>query len=100
MGRTMVQERTLYNAVTFRRRLDSMARPGKINQLEYPHFVGEWTGASPIGTNAEAGYGRQGQSLGHLQDGRAPEGDERPMVVGGQGSAPAFGPMNAPTSTQ
>ena len=35
-----LQEQTLYSAITFRRLLDSLARPGKINQLEYPHFVG------------------------------------------------------------
>lgn len=39
MGRIMVPEQTLYNAVTFRHLLDSMARPGKINQLEYPDFL-------------------------------------------------------------
>ncbi len=38
---TTVSEQTLYSAVTFRRLLNSMARPGKINLLEYPHFVGE-----------------------------------------------------------
>ncbi len=41
MIRLTLQEQTLYSTVTFRRLLDSLARPGKINQLEYPHFVGE-----------------------------------------------------------
>src|ERR1700751_4794287 len=36
-----LQEQTLYSAITFRCLLDSLARPGKINQLEYPGFVGE-----------------------------------------------------------
>ncbi len=31
----------LYSATTFRLLLDSMARPGKINALEYPRFLGE-----------------------------------------------------------
>ena len=41
MGRTTVPVQTLYSAVTFRHLLDSLARPGKVNQLEYPHFAGE-----------------------------------------------------------
>jgi alpha-D-ribose 1-methylphosphonate 5-triphosphate synthase subunit PhnH len=41
MRRTALQEQTLYNAVTFRHLLDCLARPGKIKQLEYPHFIGE-----------------------------------------------------------
>ena len=41
MGHVPLQEQTLYSAITFRHLLDSLARPGKINQLEYPHFVGE-----------------------------------------------------------
>ncbi len=32
---------TSYGAATFRRLLDSLARPGKINQLDYPAFLGE-----------------------------------------------------------
>ncbi|GLV53589.1 phosphonate C-P lyase system protein PhnH [Dictyobacter sp. S3.2.2.5] len=32
---------TLYNTLTFRALLDALARPGKINQLELPHFAGE-----------------------------------------------------------
>jgi alpha-D-ribose 1-methylphosphonate 5-triphosphate synthase subunit PhnH len=31
----------LYSTLTFRALLDAMARPGKINQLEIPHFLGE-----------------------------------------------------------
>ena len=38
---TIVSMQTLYSATTFRCLLDSMARPGKINQLEYPHFLEE-----------------------------------------------------------
>lgn len=38
MRSTTVSAQTLYSAIIFRRLLDSMARPGKINQLEYPHF--------------------------------------------------------------
>lgn len=41
MPRVLLQEQTRYSALTFRRLLDSLARPGKINQLVYPHFVGE-----------------------------------------------------------
>ena len=41
MRRTTVSEQTLYSAVTFRCLLHSTARPGKINLLAYPHFVGE-----------------------------------------------------------
>jgi alpha-D-ribose 1-methylphosphonate 5-triphosphate synthase subunit PhnH len=41
---TTVSAQTLYSATTFRCLLDSMARPGKINQLEYPHFLGEAPG--------------------------------------------------------
>lgn len=36
-----LQEQTLYSALTFRHLLDSLARPGKINQLEYPDFLGD-----------------------------------------------------------
>ena len=32
---------TLYSTLTFRSLLDALARPGKINQLEIPHFTGE-----------------------------------------------------------
>jgi alpha-D-ribose 1-methylphosphonate 5-triphosphate synthase subunit PhnH len=32
---------TLYSTLTFRSLLDALARPGKINQLERPHFWGE-----------------------------------------------------------
>jgi alpha-D-ribose 1-methylphosphonate 5-triphosphate synthase subunit PhnH len=32
---------SLYNATTFRRLLDSMARPGHVTQLDYPAFLGE-----------------------------------------------------------
>lgn len=35
------QSQVLYSARTFRRLLDSMAQPGKLNQLEYPAFLGE-----------------------------------------------------------
>lgn len=35
------EEFALYSASTFRRLLDSLARPGKINQLEYPTSLGE-----------------------------------------------------------
>ncbi len=38
---TTVSAQTLYSATTFRRLLDIMARPGKINQLEYPHLLEE-----------------------------------------------------------
>ena len=38
---TTVSAQTLYSAVTFRHLLDSLTRPGKVNQLEYPHFAGE-----------------------------------------------------------
>jgi alpha-D-ribose 1-methylphosphonate 5-triphosphate synthase subunit PhnH len=31
----------LYSTLTFRSLLDALARPGKINQLENPHFLGE-----------------------------------------------------------
>lgn len=34
-------EQIRYSAVTFRHLLDSMARPGKINSLAYPAFLGE-----------------------------------------------------------
>lgn len=30
-----------HSAITFRRLLDSLARPGKLNQLEYPTFLGD-----------------------------------------------------------
>ena len=36
-----LQEETLYSAVTFRRLLNSLARPGKINQLACPNFMEE-----------------------------------------------------------
>ncbi|GAC1403851.1 MAG: phosphonate C-P lyase system protein PhnH [Ktedonobacteraceae bacterium] len=39
--RTEQEERIRYSAVTFRHLLDSLARPGKINTLEYPHVLGE-----------------------------------------------------------
>ncbi len=35
------QAQIRYSAATFRQLLDSLARPGKINQLEYPDFLGE-----------------------------------------------------------
>ena len=35
------EEQVLYSAITFRRLLDSLARPGKLNQLAYPSFLGE-----------------------------------------------------------
>jgi alpha-D-ribose 1-methylphosphonate 5-triphosphate synthase subunit PhnH len=35
------EEQILYSATTFRHLLDSLARPGKLNQLEYPTFLGE-----------------------------------------------------------
>jgi alpha-D-ribose 1-methylphosphonate 5-triphosphate synthase subunit PhnH len=39
--RTEQEERIRYSAVTFRHLLDSLARPGKINTLEYPRFLSE-----------------------------------------------------------
>ncbi len=39
--RTEQEERIRYSAVTFRHLLDSLARPGKINILEYPRFLSE-----------------------------------------------------------
>jgi alpha-D-ribose 1-methylphosphonate 5-triphosphate synthase subunit PhnH len=41
MASTGLAEQTRYSATTFRHLLDSLARPGKINHLEYPHFLGE-----------------------------------------------------------
>jgi len=38
---TNQEAQVLYDALTFRQLLDSLARPGKINQLEYPRFYGE-----------------------------------------------------------
>src|SRR2546426_612652 len=35
------EERIHYSARTFRYLLDSLARPGKVNQLEYPSFFGQ-----------------------------------------------------------
>ena len=35
------QTQIIYSATTFRQLLDSLARPGKINRLEYPDFLGE-----------------------------------------------------------
>lgn len=35
------EERIYYSAITFRRLLDSLARPGKITTLDVPHFLGE-----------------------------------------------------------
>lgn len=35
------QAQILYSAVTFRRLLNSLAQPGKLNQLELPTFLGE-----------------------------------------------------------
>lgn len=60
MRPTTVSEQTLYSAVTFRRLLDSLARPGKINQLEHPHLLGEppcsyeQTGATAVSVNLYA----------------------------------------------
>ena len=39
--RTEQEERIRYSAVTFRHLLDSLARPGKINTLEYPRTLGD-----------------------------------------------------------
>jgi len=39
--RTEQEERIRYSAVTFRSLLDSLARPGKITTLEYPHTLSE-----------------------------------------------------------
>jgi hypothetical protein len=33
-------QQVIYSATTFRLLLDSPARPGKINALEYPRFLG------------------------------------------------------------
>src|SRR5690348_850917 len=54
-----LQEQTLYSAVTFRHLLKSLARPGEINQLAYPQFVGEppcypVRGAVPVAANLYA----------------------------------------------
>ncbi len=38
---TRTEQENRYSAVTFRHLLDSLARPGKINTLEYPRFLGE-----------------------------------------------------------
>lgn len=38
---TNQEEQVLYSADTFRHLLDSLARPGKIGRLLYPHFLGE-----------------------------------------------------------
>lgn len=57
MGRTTVSAQTLYSATTFRCLLDSMARPGKINQLEYPHFLLQYpttVGATDMSVNLYA----------------------------------------------
>ena len=35
------EEQILYSAITFRCLLDSLARPGKVNRLEHPSFLGE-----------------------------------------------------------
>ena len=39
--RTQQEDSIRYSAVTFRSLLDSLARPGKITMLEYPHMLGE-----------------------------------------------------------
>src|ERR671930_1040951 len=54
-----LQEKTLYSAITFRCLLKSLARPGEINQLVYPQFVGEppcypVRGAAPVAANLYA----------------------------------------------
>ncbi|TMC24386.1 MAG: hypothetical protein E6J34_00570, partial [Chloroflexi bacterium] len=54
-----LQEETLYSAMTFRRLLNSLACPGKINQLAYPHFMGEppcysVRGVPPVAANLYA----------------------------------------------
>jgi alpha-D-ribose 1-methylphosphonate 5-triphosphate synthase subunit PhnH len=54
-----LQEQTLYSAITFRRLLKSLARPGEINQLVYPQFLGEppcspVRGATPVAVNLYA----------------------------------------------
>lgn len=41
MAHTILEEQYHYSAIIFRHLLDCMARPGKINHLEYPHFLGE-----------------------------------------------------------
>ena len=52
---TIVSAQTLYSAITFRCLLDSLARPGKVNQLEYPHVFGE---PPQLHVQAEHGYER------------------------------------------
>ncbi len=54
-----LQEQTLYSVITFRCLLKSLARPGEINQLAYPQFVGEppcypIRGAAPVAANLYA----------------------------------------------
>ena len=54
-----LQAQTLYSAVTFRHLLKSLARPGEINQLASPQFVGEppgspVRGAAPVAANLYA----------------------------------------------
>ena len=41
------QTKIYYNASTFRHLLDSLARPGKLNQLEYPEIPGGWLDEAP-----------------------------------------------------
>jgi alpha-D-ribose 1-methylphosphonate 5-triphosphate synthase subunit PhnH len=54
-----LQEETLYSAITFRHLLNSLARPGKVNQLLHPRFRGEppcypVQGATPVAANLYA----------------------------------------------
>lgn len=75
-----LQEQTLYSALTFRHLLDSLARPGKINQLDYPDFLGgmgDRKGRDDCeGTSNRKGRDRVNPSSTPRQFGSSLDGDE------------------------